>query len=122
MPDWVVQVLGVLGIGSIGTAVVVAFSNRKKVGAEATEKIVATSGELLEDLRNDRDEARKAERDERQARIKVENRERGWWRRASVHDQWDQHMMRKVEELGGVYSPMPPLFPTDAEVADAARE
>lgn len=115
MPDWVVQLLGVLGIGSIGTAVVVAFSNRKKVGAEATEKIVATSGELLDDIKADRDEARAAEREERGRRIAVENRERGWYRRASAHEQWDEQMMRKAEARGETYASPPLLFPPTEE-------
>jgi hypothetical protein len=111
----IVQVLGVLGIGTVGAAIVVAISSRKRTGAETNEKVVATTGELL-DLANE-EIARRVEesRQNRADRIVWESRQRRWWERADAHAQWDRDRIREAVEDGRTVPTPPPLFPAEGE-------
>jgi hypothetical protein len=109
--DHLVQVLSVLGIGGIGAAIVAAISTRKKVGAETNEKVVATTGELL-DLANEEVARARAEvKESRADRIKWERRQRGWWERVDDHAQWDRDRVREALERNETIPAPPPLYP-----------
>jgi hypothetical protein len=111
----IVQILGVLGIGTIGAAIVVAVSSRKRVGAETNEKVVATTGDLLDIANEEVKRAREELKATRADRIVWERRQRRWWERADAHAQWDRDRIREAVEAGRTVPTPPPLFPPDGE-------
>lgn len=115
MIDHLAQILSVLGIGGIGVAVVTALATRKRVGAETNEKIVATSGELIDDVRADKEAARLERNDERRGRILAEKRLRDWWERADAYAPWVRLVRGLLDDAGITYPPPPPLYPPDNE-------
>lgn len=113
--NWVIQLLGVLGGGTVLTSIVVAISSRKKIGAEATEKITAAAGEQLDNMREELTAARIEIRDARAERNRIDQHNRAWWTRADRHSVWDRAVMRKLDEAGIPYDPCPSVYPPSGE-------
>lgn len=113
--EHLIQILGVLGIGTGIAAAIGAYATRKKVGAETEGKVVATAGELVDDLRADVNAARTERNEERRSRIVAEARVRRWWERADAFSPWVRLVTRLMDEAGVKYPPPPPLYPPEGE-------
>lgn len=113
--NWVVQLLGVLGGGTVLTAIVAAISSRKKIGAEATEKITAAAGDQLDNMREDLNRLVAERNEARTERNRIDRHNRAWWARADVHSRWDRDVMRKMDDAGIPYEPCPSVYPVSDE-------
>lgn len=113
--NWVVQLLGVLGGGTVLTAAIAAISSRKKIGAEATEKITAAAGDQLDNMREELAALRTDRNEHRAEHNRVDMLNRHWWVRADRHSVWDRSVMRKMDEAGIAYDPCPSVYPSSDE-------
>lgn len=111
--SWV-QLLGVVGIGGIATAVITAFANKRLTSASAGAKAVESADTQITNLTEENDRLR-AQRDESDTRFnKAMVKLRGWWERADSHAAWDRRQVARNLEHG-INDPMPDLYPPPGE-------
>lgn len=107
------QVLGSAGIATVLAAVITAWVNKRKLGAEATHLITQAASGVLSRL-----EAENArlirrmnalERDLEREREQRESEQREWRRCLQLHAAWDHLAIQKG--AGGGLPEAPPLYP-----------
>lgn len=114
LSNWV-QLLGVLGIGGVLTAIVTAVSARKKLGAETTEKVVMAAGDQIDNMREELVAARVEVAEHRAAKRLWEARQSGWWSRAYAMDRWIRKFLPAARDAGVEIEDPPSLFPPPGE-------
>jgi len=110
-----VQILGVLGLGGVITAIITAISSRKKIGAETTERVVSAAGDQIDNMREELAAARLEIREERMRRRIWESRQAEWWARAYEMDRWLRRFLPEARAKGVEIEDPPQLFPTASE-------
>ena len=111
--NWV-QLLGVLGLGGVITAIITAVANRKMTGASAGAKIIESADTQIENLTVDLTRVR-TERDHAHRRAnRADTKLRGWWERADRLAPWIRRQEARNAEAG-ITDPAPPLYPPEDE-------
>lgn len=114
LESWV-QLLGVLGIGGVATAIITAISSRKKIGAETSQTIVLAAGDQVDNMREELAAARAETREAREARKVWEARQSGWWARGYELDRWIRRFLFEARRAGIEIEDPPPIFPPPGE-------
>lgn len=110
-PNSWIQLIGVILAGGVGTAIVQAIAQHKKVDTESDDTFVTTSNKQRQSLVDDADRWRREYLSEHERANKLDWKVRDWWARADRFMMWARRQDARNREAG-IEDPMPDLFPT----------